>query len=74
MEDDMLVPTSTAIPAMLIVPNAEAAIAWYQKALGARVLWNLGGVAGLEVAGAPFFLHEVNPANPTELTPRPGSG
>jgi uncharacterized glyoxalase superfamily protein PhnB len=54
---------------MLIVADTEAAIAWYRKALGARELWNLGGVAGLEVAGAPFFLHEVNPANPAEISP-----
>ena len=54
---------------MLIVPDAEAAIAWYYDALGAEVLWNLGGVAGLHVAGAPFFLHEINPRNPTETSP-----
>lgn len=54
---------------MLIVPDAEAAVAWYKNALGATELWNLGGVAGLEVGGASFFLHEVNPNNPAELTP-----
>lgn len=54
---------------MLIVPDAEAALAWYQQALGATELWNLGGVAGLEVGGAPFFLHEVNPSNTTERSP-----
>ena len=54
---------------MLIVPNADAAIDWYGRALGARVLWNLGGVAGLDVAGAAFFLHQVNPENPTETSP-----
>jgi uncharacterized glyoxalase superfamily protein PhnB len=54
---------------MLIVPDAEAAITWYYDALGADVLWNLGGVAGLHVGGAPFFLHEVNPGNPTETSP-----
>ena len=58
-----------SISVMLIVPDAEAAIAWYYDALGADVLWNLGGVAGLHVAGAPFFLHEVNPGNPTETSP-----
>jgi PhnB protein len=51
---------------MLIVPDAAAAIAWYSTALGATVLWDLGGVAGLEVQGAPFFVHEVNPNNPAE--------
>ncbi len=58
-----------SISVMLIVPDAEAAIAWYYDALGADVLWNLGGVAGLHVAGAPFFLHEVNPRNPGETSP-----
>jgi PhnB protein len=54
---------------MLIVPDAEAAISWYRAALGATELWNLGGVAGLRVRGTPFFLHEVNPGNPTEDSP-----
>jgi PhnB protein len=58
-----------AISVMLIVPDAEAAIAWYKDALGAQELWNLGGVAGLHVAGAPFFLHEANPDNPAETSP-----
>jgi PhnB protein len=57
------------ISVMLIVPDADAAVAWYRDALGARELWNLGGVAGLHVAGAPFFLHEINPGNPTETSP-----
>jgi PhnB protein len=55
---------------MLIVPDAEAAVAWYRTALGATELWNLGGVAGLQAQGAPFFLHEVNPQNPTENSPQ----
>jgi uncharacterized glyoxalase superfamily protein PhnB len=54
---------------MLIVADADAAVAWYKDALGATELWNLGGVAGLEVDGAPFFLHEVNPKNPSETSP-----
>ena len=54
---------------MLIVPNAGAAVAWYKTALGASELWNLGGVAGLEISGAAFFLHEINPENPTETSP-----
>lgn len=62
----------TIISAMLIVPDADAAIAWYQTALGATELWNLGGVAGLHVDGAPFFLHEDNPDNPTESSPQTG--
>lgn len=60
---------STLISVMLIVADAEAAVAWYKGALGASELWNLGGVAGLEIDGAPFFLHEVNPNNPAEDSP-----
>jgi uncharacterized glyoxalase superfamily protein PhnB len=59
----------TDISVMLIVADAEAAVAWYKRALGATELWNLGGVAGLEIEGAPFFLHEVNPNNPAEDSP-----
>jgi PhnB protein len=59
----------THISVMLIVPDAEAAVAWYKGALGATELWNLGGVAGLEINGAPFFLHEANPNNPAEDSP-----
>ncbi len=59
----------TALSVMLIVPDADAAVAWYKDALGATELWNLGGVAGLAVDGAPFFIHEVNPNNPTERSP-----
>jgi uncharacterized glyoxalase superfamily protein PhnB len=69
LTDQDSAPPPTAISVMLIVPDAEAAIAWYRVALAARELWSLGGVAGLEIAGAPFFLHEINPANPTELSP-----
>lgn len=57
------------ISVMLIVPDADAAVAWYKRALGATELWDLGGVAGLEVEGAPFFLHEANPDNPAEDSP-----
>jgi uncharacterized glyoxalase superfamily protein PhnB len=57
------------ISVMLIVPDADAAVAWYTTALGATELWNLGGVAGLEINGAAFFLHEINPQNPTETSP-----
>ncbi|MGN6169239.1 MAG: VOC family protein, partial [Solirubrobacteraceae bacterium] len=37
--------------------------------LGANELWDLGGVAGLELHGAPFFLHEASPHNPNEDAP-----
>jgi PhnB protein len=46
------------ISLMLAVPDAPTAVDWYKKALGATELWNLGSVVGLEIAGAPFFLHE----------------
>lgn len=48
----------TTISVMLAVPDTPTAIDWYEKALGARVLWSLGSVAGLEIGGAPFYLHE----------------
>jgi len=43
---------------MLAVADTRAAVEWYKRALGATVLWSLGSVAGLEIAGAPFFLGE----------------
>ncbi len=42
---------NTQISLMLAVPSAAAAADWYKRALGARELWNLGGVAGLEIDG-----------------------
>lgn len=58
----------TAVSVMLIVPDAAVAVAWYRDALGATVLWDLGGVAGLALDGAPFFIHEDNPDDPRELS------
>lgn len=49
------------ISVMLAVEDTPTAVEWYKRALGATVLWSLGPVAGLEIAGAPFFLGE--PAN-----------
>jgi PhnB protein len=49
------------ISLMLAVADAQAAAQWYARALGATELWNLGGVVGLTVQGAPLFLGE--PAN-----------
>jgi len=46
------------ISLMLAVPDATAAAQWYARALGATELWNLGGVVGLTIEGAPFFLGE----------------
>jgi uncharacterized glyoxalase superfamily protein PhnB len=44
------------ISLMLAVPDAPAAVAWYECALGATRLWDLGSVVGLQLAGAPFFV------------------
>ena len=49
---------SVTISAMLAVPDAAAAAAWYRQALDAEELWNLGSVIGLSIAGAPIFLGE----------------
>jgi PhnB protein len=49
---------TTRISLMLAVEDAGEAAAWYEQALGATQLWSLGTVIGLEVDGAPFFLHE----------------
>jgi PhnB protein len=43
---------------MLAVADARRAVEWYERALGARQLWNLGSVVGLEIQGAPFFVGE----------------
>jgi uncharacterized glyoxalase superfamily protein PhnB len=57
------------ISVMLIVPDTPAAVSWYKRALGATELWDLGSVAGLEVGGAPFFLHESRPGHEVESDP-----
>ncbi|HKT02985.1 MAG TPA: VOC family protein [Rugosimonospora sp.] len=69
MSSDGAAPVPAVISVMLIVPDTPAAVVWYKTALGAAELWNLGSVAGLQISGAPFFLHEVNPDNPTEASP-----
>lgn len=53
-----LQPGTTVISVMLAVPDAPAAVEWYQRALGATLLWSLGSVAGLEFNGARFFVAE----------------
>jgi PhnB protein len=58
----------TCISVMLIVPDA-AAVSWYEAALGARPVWDLGGVAGLQLDGAPFFVHEAVPGKTREPSP-----
>lgn len=59
----------SSLSVMLIVADAAAAVAWYRDALGAVVLWDLGGVAGLQIGGAPFFLHEAVPGKTRESSP-----
>ena len=53
------------ISPMLAVSDGTAAIAFYQAAFGATVLWQLNGgghvVAGLEISGAKFFLATESP-------------
>jgi uncharacterized glyoxalase superfamily protein PhnB len=49
---------SPVISVMLAVADAQAALAWYKRALGATELWNLGSVVGMEINGAPIFLGE----------------
>jgi PhnB protein len=44
------------ISVMLAVSDTSVAVEWYKRALGATLLWSLGSVAGLEIAGAPLFL------------------
>jgi len=52
-------PTHTpVISLMLAVPDAAAAVQWYEQAVGATQLWNLGSVVGLTLGGAPFFVGE----------------
>ena len=63
----------TVLSVMLAVLDTPKAVRWYKKALGARLLWSLGSVAGLEIDGAPFFLHEPvknNFASPEEAGTR----
>ncbi|WP_062461016.1 VOC family protein [Demequina soli] len=60
---------STAVTVMLIVPDAAAAVRWYAQAFGAAPRWDLGGVALLEIAGAPFLVHETVPGKERETDP-----
>lgn len=55
----------THIAPMLAVDDGQAAIAFYESAFGATLLWKLGEgddiVAGLEIDGAGFFLAKEAP-------------
>lgn len=59
----------TQISPMLAVSDGNAAIAFYQAAFGAEVLWQIdaGGhvVAGLAIGGAQFFLADQSPQHGT---------
>ena len=48
---------------MLAVSDGNAAIEFYKAAFGAEVLWDLGGggVAGMSIHGAQFFLAHESP-------------
>ena len=58
-----------SLSVMLIVSDAESAVEWYTSALGADLLWDLGGVAGLHLDDAPFFLHEAVAGRTNERSP-----
>jgi PhnB protein len=54
----------TQISPMLAVSDGDAAVAFYEAAFGATVLWRLPGghvVAGLTIDGAEFFLAQESP-------------
>ncbi len=51
-------PATPILSVMLAVPDARAAAEWYERALGAQQMWNLGSVVGLHVHGAPFLVGE----------------
>jgi PhnB protein len=59
----------SSLSVMLIVSDAASAVAWYTRALGANLVWDLGGVAGLHLGGAPFFLHEAVAGRTSEPSP-----
>jgi catechol 2,3-dioxygenase-like lactoylglutathione lyase family enzyme len=61
--------TAPALSVMLIVSDAAAAVAWYVDALGAGLLWDLDGVAALQLHGAPFLVHEAVPGKKQEPSP-----
>jgi len=59
----------TQISPMLAVSDGNAAIAFYEAAFGATLLWHLDGgghvVAGLSIDGAQFFLAHESPPHGT---------
>jgi uncharacterized glyoxalase superfamily protein PhnB len=62
------------VSVMLAVADVPEAVAWYEHALGAVLLWSLGGgVAGLQIAGGAFFLGTPS-GNGWEIPARLGMG
>jgi len=59
----------STLSVMLIVADAAAAVDWYTEALGAELMWDLGGVAALHLHGAPFLLHEAAAGKKQETSP-----
>jgi uncharacterized glyoxalase superfamily protein PhnB len=57
------------IAPMLSVPDGNAAIAFYERAFGATLSWKIEHdghvVAGLDIAGSPFFLAHESPEHGT---------
>jgi PhnB protein len=54
----------TQISPMLAVSDPQAAIAFYERAFGAKLRWQIGDpaeVAGMSIDGAEFFLARENP-------------
>ncbi len=66
--------TTSQISPMLAVSDADGAIDFYVKAFGAVELWSVGDrehkVAGLEIAGARFFLATESPEYGTRAPDR----
>src|SRR6478752_375213 len=58
-----------ALSVMLIGSDGAAAVTAYTTALGAGRLCDLGGVAGLDLGGAPCFIHEAVPGKNREPSP-----
>ena len=64
---------NVSLSVMLIVSRADEAVQWYGAALGAQLLWDLGGVAGLHLDGAPFFVQRRFPGGaPSRARARSG--
>ena len=54
---------------MLIVPDTSDAIDWYRRALGAANCGISEGWRDWQFGEAAFFVHEINPDNPSESSP-----